>query len=307
MAKPSDLAEGMQQYKAGNYAQALPLLEAAVKDDRNSSVAYYCLANTLMRLNKQKEALAAYEKAYELAPDSKIAAHCRMVLNRFGVQPKLDVARFEETKKEIQQKAAAEAAAGTAGGTAAGTAGGTAGAGAGAGAGAAAPTDPKVLEEERLAALKALAADLPKLKPIKKEDPSSNIPLGWDVDRKVEYIPGSYDRVWRAEQRAKEAECLLEQAKVRLKKDEPKAQDVKVDAKGKKAAATAPAKPDPAVEAYLAPFKKYLEDCNQLVKDERLIYERCQAARETVEGPKPDPILRDRDDPPILPQPKLEE
>jgi TonB family protein len=61
-----DKTRALQLYEQGNYPEALAAWQKAVKQDKNSPIAWHYLGLTFERLNKAKDARKAHEKAAKL-------------------------------------------------------------------------------------------------------------------------------------------------------------------------------------------------------------------------------------------------
>lgn len=73
MAKPvsnPELAAAIKLYKAQNYSECYEKLQAIVKKDSPSALAYYYMAITATQLGKKAEAIEYYDKAITLSPEN---------------------------------------------------------------------------------------------------------------------------------------------------------------------------------------------------------------------------------------------
>ncbi len=73
----TDLASAIRMYKAGNYSQCYVSLNKIIKKDPSNAVAYYYLAMTSAQIGKKDDALANYDKAISLSPDSQIGRYAQ--------------------------------------------------------------------------------------------------------------------------------------------------------------------------------------------------------------------------------------
>lgn len=82
-AAADQLREGISYYNSKNFSAAQDTLSKAVAGEfKQSALAHYYLANSLMQLRKTNAALVEYEQAYQLAPYSTFSGYCREMLMR---------------------------------------------------------------------------------------------------------------------------------------------------------------------------------------------------------------------------------
>ena len=77
--------EGIQAYNNGQWEQALPHFESAIQADPSLPEAHFNLALTLHKLGKHEEATQHFQKAGELAPDSKEIVASSVYRNHLGL------------------------------------------------------------------------------------------------------------------------------------------------------------------------------------------------------------------------------
>ena len=77
--------EGIQAYNNGQWAEAVPYFESAIQSDPNLPEAHFNLALTLHKLGKHEEATQHFQKAGELAPDSKEIVNSSVYRNHLGL------------------------------------------------------------------------------------------------------------------------------------------------------------------------------------------------------------------------------
>lgn len=85
------LDQGIKQYSAGQYKQAVTTLRQAIGQESSSDVAHYYLANALMSAGNRTEAALEYKRAFMLARSESMANNCRRALKGLNVAlPRMD-------------------------------------------------------------------------------------------------------------------------------------------------------------------------------------------------------------------------
>jgi len=74
------LEDGIKQYNAGNYSEAIGLLGAAEHTEFNDAILHYYMAAALVRTNQKEEAIREYNIALSLQPKGQLADYCRRAL-----------------------------------------------------------------------------------------------------------------------------------------------------------------------------------------------------------------------------------
>ena len=69
----SELSKGIKYYFAEEYDKALPLFQAATKNDPTNAIAWYGLGSCLDQLGRYDDAIAAYKQAISIDPDDAYA------------------------------------------------------------------------------------------------------------------------------------------------------------------------------------------------------------------------------------------
>jgi Tfp pilus assembly protein PilF len=77
--------EGIQAYNNGQWAEATPHFESAIQADPNLPEAHFNLALTLHKLGKHELATQHFQKAGELAPESKEIVDSSVYRNHLGL------------------------------------------------------------------------------------------------------------------------------------------------------------------------------------------------------------------------------
>ncbi|PZM85393.1 MAG: hypothetical protein DKT66_04200 [Candidatus Melainabacteria bacterium] len=75
------LNKGIAAYTAGDYVQAVKLLQEAKRRDFENANLHYYMASAFVRLKRNQEAIQEYKLALDLNPDGKLAEYCRGALN----------------------------------------------------------------------------------------------------------------------------------------------------------------------------------------------------------------------------------
>lgn len=300
--KPAELDDAIKLYDAGQYAQAQTVLADVIKSGQDSAAAHYYLANTLIQQRKINAALAEYETAYKLEPESKIGLFSKQVLARFGKTPEpqrkdngaakdvldtADVAVVPKVKTKagippappVQLQIPPDVAALI-------------------GCGSECKEPAKA---EKTIDVKTLQTLLPKIPSYPKEKTRAGVFLGMNEDDRAEKVEAAYDRRWRASDRVTEAKCILENAEAIIR--EKTMPPVSLGKGAKKP----PLKKEFA--GLLDPYKKYLSDCEQALARENRVLEACSKARDAVDPYPVDrgspPAARQDDMPPIIPDSQL--
>jgi tetratricopeptide (TPR) repeat protein len=73
--------EGLASYQSGDYEAAVTALTKAAAYDSTNVDAYFNLANSYRRLEKNDEAIAVYEKIIELFPSTERASRSQSYIN----------------------------------------------------------------------------------------------------------------------------------------------------------------------------------------------------------------------------------
>jgi Tetratricopeptide repeat len=76
-------ARGMEEYRLGQYAQAVSSLSMSVSREPKSDTAHYYLANALWNTRQTNRALQEYQRALETSQSSEMTENCQTVLARY--------------------------------------------------------------------------------------------------------------------------------------------------------------------------------------------------------------------------------
>jgi tetratricopeptide (TPR) repeat protein len=80
------LQNGIKEYNAGRYTEALGCFGAAKGTDSNNPILHYYLANCFIHINQKTDAIKEYQLTLALNPDSNLANHCHTALQRLGIE-----------------------------------------------------------------------------------------------------------------------------------------------------------------------------------------------------------------------------
>lgn len=244
------LSKGIEFYNRKDYASAQDYLYKAVTGEfKNTAIAHYYLANSLVQLRRINAALDEYQTCYSLAPYSNFSGYCREMLMKHGRNPDekggtaskgSDVAGSPLGKeKQSATPAITESNA---------------------------ITDPE---------LSKLSARLPKLIVLSKETPSAS-----DIMAGNKYYRASF--IAEAEQRKERANEKLEQSRQALSKAEflvhsyvPSAKSFgEADDEFRKRRDEA----EKAVETLLNPFRENVKEAETNFQSESALLDSCNNA-----------------------------
>jgi Tetratricopeptide repeat len=76
-------ARGMEEYRLGQYAQAVSSLSMSISREPKSDTAHYYLANALWNTRQINRALQEYQRALETSQSSEMTENCQTVLARY--------------------------------------------------------------------------------------------------------------------------------------------------------------------------------------------------------------------------------
>lgn len=77
------LQRGVQEYRSGQYANAVKSFQTAVKADPHDDLAHYHLANSLLKTGNKAAAIKEYQEAYSMASSEQMTQNCRSVLDLY--------------------------------------------------------------------------------------------------------------------------------------------------------------------------------------------------------------------------------
>lgn len=75
--------QGVEDYQAGRYAQAVVKLARASGAQPNNALTHYCLANALVKCGQHQEAAEEYRTSYMLQPYGSVSTYCREALRGY--------------------------------------------------------------------------------------------------------------------------------------------------------------------------------------------------------------------------------
>jgi hypothetical protein len=78
-----ELQRGVQEYRSGQYSNAVRSLSAAVQADPHDDIAHYHLANAYLKVGNKTSAIKEYQAAYSMASSQQMTQNCRSVLNLY--------------------------------------------------------------------------------------------------------------------------------------------------------------------------------------------------------------------------------
>jgi tetratricopeptide (TPR) repeat protein len=87
------LEQGISEYNAHHYEEAVGLFGQAQSAEFNNPVLHYYLANALSRLKQTKEAIKEYRIAIALQPQGQIAEYCQRALVSLGAAPSTEASK----------------------------------------------------------------------------------------------------------------------------------------------------------------------------------------------------------------------
>lgn len=103
LATPKELLkQGMQEYQAGDYANAAGHLGAALTTEFNNPVLHYFLANSYIKLNDKKSAIREFRIAYALDPEGEVGKFSKQALSYLGIDA--DVPEKKEAPVSYEKK-----------------------------------------------------------------------------------------------------------------------------------------------------------------------------------------------------------
>ena len=73
LASDPKLDQGIREYNAGHYSEAVSLFNVAQTSEFNNPVLHYYLANALAKINMTKDAIKEYKVAMALQPEGQLA------------------------------------------------------------------------------------------------------------------------------------------------------------------------------------------------------------------------------------------
>jgi tetratricopeptide (TPR) repeat protein len=92
--------EGIGEFQAGKYEDALSLFQASLTNDFNNPKLHYYLASTYVHLNKRDAGIREYRIAYALDPDKEVGKLSKKALEMLGVEGESKPAEPTEAKGE---------------------------------------------------------------------------------------------------------------------------------------------------------------------------------------------------------------
>jgi len=78
------LDQGIREYNAGHYTEAVSLLNVAQTSEFNNPILHYYLANALAKINMTKDAIKEYKVAMALQPEGQMADYCQKALDQLA-------------------------------------------------------------------------------------------------------------------------------------------------------------------------------------------------------------------------------
>ncbi len=99
----SDVSAGLDFYNKKNYQAARTAFQKALVTNKEDPRLHYCLANTLMRLNKVEEGLREYHLCIHYGPGTIIAEHSETAIGAYEQHAKpFDREKEAEEKRQAQ-------------------------------------------------------------------------------------------------------------------------------------------------------------------------------------------------------------
>lgn len=87
LAENPNLLQGIEKFNAGAYAEAARLFRKGETAEPSNALLHYYLAESLVKLNQENDAIREYRQAESLAPNSQIAEYSRTALAALGASP----------------------------------------------------------------------------------------------------------------------------------------------------------------------------------------------------------------------------
>ncbi|HEY9719419.1 MAG TPA: hypothetical protein V6C69_18215 [Trichormus sp.] len=81
------LQQGIEQYNAGHYSEAIGMFGAAEASEFNNPELHYYMANALARMNQKADAIREYKMALTLQPQGRLSDYCQSALRSLGALP----------------------------------------------------------------------------------------------------------------------------------------------------------------------------------------------------------------------------
>jgi tetratricopeptide (TPR) repeat protein len=103
------LEDGIKEYNAGHFQEAVGLFGQAQSAEFNNPVLHYYLANALSRMNQTKEAIKEYRIAIALQPEGQMATFCQQALRSLGAAPPVASTKSLTIPRGLETQIAASA------------------------------------------------------------------------------------------------------------------------------------------------------------------------------------------------------
>ncbi|MBC7997482.1 MAG: tetratricopeptide repeat protein [Leptolyngbya sp.] len=246
------LREGIVFYDKKNYAAAQDVLSKAVTGEfRQSALAHYYLANSLMQLRRTNAAVVEYEQAYQLAPFSTFSGYCRQMLTRYGkTAPSVVKVPSASSARSIGPDTVSNDSA----------AGGIS-------------SEKKPFEEDLL---RQLASRMPPIPKPEIENPPTSVILAGTLFEKSQFISEALARKNRATERLEQARALLTRAEAQSHSQIVSARSFgETDAALKERRANS----EKLVSDLVQPFRNNVTNAERAFDEESRLYESCLNAR----------------------------
>lgn len=246
------LREGIGLYDKKNYAGAQDVLSKAVTGEfRQSALAHYYLANSLMQLRRTNAALFEYEQAYQLAPFSTFSGYCRQMLSRYGKSAPsvVKVPSASSARSASPDVASGESHVGDA------------------------TSEKKPFEEDLL---RQLASRMPPIPKPEIENPPASVILAGTPFEKYQFLSEALARKNRAAERLEQARALLTRAEAQSHSQIVSARSFgETDVQLKERRANS----EKLANSLVEPFKNNITNAERAFEEESRLYDSCLNAR----------------------------
>lgn len=246
------LREGISFYDKKNYAAAQDVLSKAVTGEfRQSALAHYYLANSLMQLRRTNAAVVEYEQAYQLAPFSTFSGYCRQMLSRYGKSAPsvVKVPSASGARSIGPGNASSDSPEGEI------------------------SSEKKPFEEDLL---RQLASRMPPIPKPEIENPPASVILAGTLFEKSQFISEALARKNRAAERLEQARALLTRAEAQSHSQIVSARSFgETDAQLRERRANS----EKLVTSLVQPFRNNITNAERAFDEESRLYDSCLNAR----------------------------
>jgi len=100
---------GLNEFKKGDYPRTVFYMKRVTQQQPQNALAHYYLASSLVHLKRHKEAIAAYQRSYQLDPYGIVSGFCRRALLAYHAPIPDGDAQRETRETAVERDATADA------------------------------------------------------------------------------------------------------------------------------------------------------------------------------------------------------